>query len=63
MLAVFHQHVLSKHILSSVFGFDRKSTVNSYIVGRVNDAKRSLVVARCEKGIGFLKEPLFHQGC
>lgn len=63
MLAVFHQHVLSKHILSSVSGFDRKSTVNSYTVGRANDAKRSLVVARCENGIGFLKEPLFHQGC
>lgn len=61
--AVFHQHILNKHILSSVFGFDSKSTGNSYIVGRTDDAKRSLVVARSENRIGFLKEPLFHQGC
>lgn len=52
-LAVFRKHILGKHILSSVLGSNSKSTVNSYIVGRANNAKRSLVVARSENGIDF----------
>lgn len=62
MLAAFHKYVLSKRVLSSVFGFNNKSTVNLYTVERANGVKRSLVVARSENVNGFLQKPLFHQG-
>lgn len=62
-LAAFHKHVSSKRVLSSVFGFNNKSTVDLCIVERANGVKRSLVVARSENGNGFLEKPLFHQGC
>lgn len=63
MLAAFHKHVLSKCVLSSVFGFNSNSTVDLYVVEWENSVKRCLVVARSKNGNDFLRQLLFHQEC
>ena len=61
-LAAFHKHISSKRVLSSVFGFNNKSTVDLCIVERANGVKGAWLLPS-ENGNGFLEKPLFHQGC
>lgn len=57
MLAVFHNHILSKRVLSSALEFNNKSTLNLYIVERMKGVKSARLLPGLRRGMVFSGNP------